>query len=337
MRVLYTGPCRPGSLTESRRRALVELGHQVKCLDQSLFLDWRWQWLSKVHRHLLVGPGIVAYNQTILQTAEAFRPDLTYVDSAVYLWPQTVERLQSLAGRLVHYTSEHFGYRKYTYRYFVKTIPAYDVHVHSYSFSKRWLEERGARRVVLTEFGYDPAIHHPPSMSDQERRELQSDVLFIGHYEPTTETMILALLAAGISVRVCGSGWRRRARRLPNRDQIHPASVDQYAKLLASAKICLCFLSKWNNNTLHSAGRTFEIPAVGSFLLAERTPDHLSYFLEGKEAEFFSSDRELAEKAKYYLSHPEERAAVAKAGYQRCISSRYTQKDRMSKLLELIA
>jgi spore maturation protein CgeB len=174
-------------------------------------------------------------------------------------------------------------------------------------------------------------------MSDEERRDLQSDVLFIGHYEPTTETMILALIAAGISVRVCGSGWRRRARRLPNRAQIHPAPADQYAKLLASAKICLCFLSKWNNNTLHSAGRTFEIPAVGSFLLAERTPDHLSYFLEGKEAEFFSSDRELVEKVKYYLSKPEERAAVARAGYQRCISSGYTQKDRMSKVLELIA
>jgi hypothetical protein len=148
--------------------------------------------------------------------------------------------------------------------------------------------------------------------------------------------MILALQQAGVDVRIYGSGWRRRARHIRGGRQIRPASLEEYVKLIACAKICLCFLSKWNNNTLHSAGRTFEIPAIGSFLLAERTPDHLRYYLEGKEAEFFGSSKELVDKVIYYLAHDDQRRTIAKAGHQRCMASGYSHRERMKQILELI-
>src|SRR5260370_2182304 len=215
-------------------------------------------------------------------------------------------KLRALGSKMVHFTSEHFGFRSYLFRHFFKTISIYDVHIHTFDLSKRWLEENGARKVGMSEFGYDPHLHRPPSMTKEERERFQSEVLFIGHYEPSTEKMIVALKDAGISVKLYGSGWRSRARRIPGRRQIRKAAMSDYVKLLASAKICLCFLSKWNNNTLHPAGRTFEIPAIGSFLLAERTRDHLSYYREGQEAEIFQSPEELIEKIKHYLSNDEK-------------------------------
>ena len=336
MKVLYTGPLRRGSMTESRRLELLELGHEVISVDQSRHVDRRRYIDRKLHQHLLVGPGIGAYNRELLQTAARTQPDLIYIDQAHYLWPQTVRALQKTTGRMVHYTSEHFGFRRYLFRHFHKTIPLYDVHVHTYAFSKQWLELRGARRVVLSEFGYDPRIHRPPELTEEDRRKYGSDVIFIGHHEPSTEKMILALQQAGIDVKIYGSGWKRRSRHIRGGKQIRPASLEEYVKLIACAKVCLCFLSKWNNNTLHSAGRTFEIPAIGSFLLAERTPDHLRYYVEGKEAEFFGSSKELVDKVRYYLAHDDQRRAIAEAGHLRCLTSGYSHRERMKQILELI-
>jgi len=334
MKLLYTGPMRLGSLTEARRAALIELGHQVVSLDQTKYLDRRSRFSTKVHNHLVLGPGIQAYNRDILRTTREAGPDLIYVDQGQFLWPQTVADLKKTGARVAHYTSEHFGFRSYVYRHFTRTIPLYDAHVHSFEFSRRWLLERGAQKVVKAEFGYDPKLHRPPTLSADERRELQSDVIFIGHYEPSTASMIHALLAAGIDVKVFGPGWSLRAWGIPNHRQIRSLYGEAYVKRLAAAKICLCFLSKWNKNVMHSASRTFEIPAIGSFLLAERTPDHVTYYAEGKEAEFFSSEKELVDKTKYYLANDEKRREIAMAGHRRCLTSGYSHSDRMKEILD---
>src|SRR6266542_6306175 len=91
---------------------------------------------------------------------------------------------------------------------------------------------------------------------------------------------------------------------------------------LAAARVSLCFLSKINRN--ECCGRTFEIPAIGGFLLAERTPEQTSYFAPEKEAVFFDSEQELVEKARHFVGHDFEREAIARAGHDRCRRSPYT-------------
>jgi spore maturation protein CgeB len=68
-------------------------------------------------------------------------------------------------------------------------------------------------------------------------------------------------------------------------------------------------------------------------MLAERTGRHLSFFVEGREAEFFSSNQELLEKVRLYLQKELEREKIAMAGYQRCIKSGYSMRSQLSAML----
>lgn len=103
-------------------------------------------------------------------------------------------------------------------------------------------------------------------------------------------------------------------------------------KAIAANKICLGLLHKANRDL--QTQRTMEIPAAGGFFLAERTDEHRRLFEEDKEAVYFSSLSELIEKIQYYLAHPAEREAIAKAGYERCLRSGYSYRARAQTMID---
>lgn len=333
MRILYSGPLRPWSLTEGRLRALAALGHDVVPLDETGFLERGpivWQ---KFQRHLLMGPGADRYNRALTALARSVRPDLIWIDQGGQIRPDTVAELRATGARLLHHTTDSFWHRTYWFRHYFKAIELYDIHVVTNELNRPFLEKRGARCVILDEFAYDPERHRPPSLTSDERRRHAAEAIFVGHWEPPTERMVVALRSAGINVRVCGPHWWR-ARTMGDRRTIGPVHGAEYIGALAGARLCLGFLSKANQN--QSAVRTFEIPAVGGFLLAERTADHQRYFAESTEAEYFDSPDELVDKARFYLRHSEARDAVAAAGHRRCTTSPYTWADRCRRILEAV-
>ncbi len=334
MNILYTGPCRSGSLTDLRRRSLIRIGHQVDTLDQVPYLDRGARWQRKVQSHLLIGRGVSVYNRDLVERARTTQPEMVYVDQAIYLWPSTVKALRDGPWRLVHYTSEFFGFRKYLYRHLFPAVPLYDAHVITNELNEPVLKTLGARQVCYTQFGFDAEHHQPPEWAQGERDAYASDVTFVGHWEETTERRIAALRRAGVQVRVWGPGWRQ-AKLLDDRHTIRPLYGSHYVKAIAAARICLGLLSKWNFN--RSASRTFEIPAIGSMLVAERTTDHERSFVDGHEAVFFDDDETLVEKVQYYLAHEDERQKIAAAGRARCHRDGYSHDDRVRQLLEAIA
>lgn len=63
--------------------------------------------------------------------------------------------------------------------------------------------------------------------------------------------------------------------------------------------------------------RVFDILSCGGFCLTNYQPEIAEYFEDGKELVMFSDPEDLLLKAEYYLTHEEERAQIAEAGYQR--------------------
>ncbi len=333
MKILYTGPCRLGSLTEARRLALIELGHEVHSLDRAPYLDQGGYVHRKLQLHLHIGFGIRAYGKDLYRLALKVQPDLIYIDIGLCLSPKIVSKLKETTQNLIHYSSEYFGFNSYTYRHFFKTVDVYDAHIITNDLVVPDLEKRGAKKIFKTHFGFDPELHRPMDLTEEDRERYQSDAVFIGHWEPETEAKVAALRGAGVKVKVWGPGWKK-AKSLDDRESIKPVYGEEYIKVINASKICLGFLSKWNFNT--SASRTFEVPACGSFLLTEKTEEQLSYFKEDKEAVYFKDNQELIEKAQYYLKNEEARLEVKEKGHERCLNSGYTHKDGMRKILESI-
>ena len=334
MRILYTGPLDQWSTTEARRKALLTLVHTVIAVDSLPYMQRTSTLLTKLQWRWLFGPGVSLYNRDLLQTARECRPDVVWIDQGICVWPETVQAIIAQTGALLlHYTSEDVEHWRQKFRHYYKAVPLYDVHVTTNSLNIPFLRRLGARKVIRAEFGYDPDLHRPPVMEADELERYYSNAVFVGHWEPTTEETVLRLREEGLGLRVWGGGWKKVTTKslLADKGQFHDIYGERYVKTLAGAKICLCFVSKWNRS--QSSGRTFEIPAIGGFLLAERTDDHLSYYEEGKEAEYFLSLDELLWKARYYLTHEGERFAIARAGHERCLKSGYTHRDRVAQIL----
>jgi spore maturation protein CgeB len=174
-------------------------------------------------------------------------------------------------------------------------------------------------------------------ISTEDMARYGADITFIGSFESDRYYQLMQLARQGLKIRVWGNGWSHCKRTVDTLIIEKKPLYDQaYQKAIMASKINLCFLRKINRD-LHTS-RSFEIPACGGFMLAERTEEHLNFFLDGKEAVFFENKNtnDLYHKCIYYLDHEKERRAIAIAGRQRCINSGYSHEDRLSLILKKV-
>ena len=81
--------------------------------------------------------------------------------------------------------------------------------------------------------------------------------------------------------------------------------------------------------------RAFDIMGAGGFLLSNYQEDFLENFTPGVDFEYYESESDLLQKLDYYLSHEEERAAIAKNGHDK-VASAHTYRDRVREMLSAV-
>ena len=79
--------------------------------------------------------------------------------------------------------------------------------------------------------------------------------------------------------------------------------------------------------------RVYDVLACGGFLLTEYRPVLEEQFTVGRDLDVFRTPRELAEKAAYYLAHPEARQEIARHGRE-TVLQHHTYVQRLSTLME---
>jgi spore maturation protein CgeB len=333
-RILFVGDLTPYLTTVARRDALVELGFEVESIDQIPYIRSS---PALTYRTLLT-PGVFALNRAIASSAERFRPDIAWLEKGTFIFPRTLRRLRRDPSRvLVYHNTDDWRIRgmlhRLHWRFLRRTIRWYDLHITSNWWNADEFRRAGFPRVVHMELAANPAVRDPGVLSESDRAKLGGPVGFIGHFEPVTERRILHLVRHGVPTKVYGGGWDHAvaADELSGALQYRFVNGEEYARAIVSFDVNLGVVSKWNRS--HTASRTFQIPALGGFLLHERNEVVTRYFKEGVEAEFFDSDDELLEKCQHYLAHPDERQRIAEAGRRRCFESGYFEPDRVREIV----
>lgn len=81
--------------------------------------------------------------------------------------------------------------------------------------------------------------------------------------------------------------------------------------------------------------RIWDVLGAGGFLMTNYQAEIPIYFEEGKDLICFEDERELVQKATYYLEHNEERQAIAKSGYQK-VKQSHSYLVRLKQMMKMM-
>jgi spore maturation protein CgeB len=341
--VLYGEADKRGSGAWCYRQTLMEMGHQVSVFSPQA-VDNRYSRRVVLRLYRRWKRSLLSWNQAALsklffQLAAEAQPDIVIVLKGLYLGMKDISRLKSVAHWVVNINHDDFFSRNPNNWSELQraAIPAYD-----YIFPTREVNVDEIKplnqNVEFFSFAYLPEIHRPSIVNEEERAKWASDVLFVGTWERERCRQLESLVRAiGANYAIYGEQWHKVRRSSPLYSYIHRHALgpDEMSKAIGTAKVALGFLRKENRDDYTQ--RTFEIPACGGVLLAERTKRHLELLTEGKEAEFFDpySETELPEKVTSLLNNVAKRNMLRSAGRVRITSGHHTYRDRLERLFEI--
>lgn len=283
-------------------------------------------------------PDLSKANKQIREKIRTHKYDLIWIDKGIIIKEDTFKMIRKYSPRtkIVGYSPDYMCARHNQTRDFFKSLKYYDTFVTTKSYSVDDLKLLGCRDVYWVGNSYQEGFHKPYSLTEEEMKKYGCDVGFIGAWEEERCKSLIFLADNGVKVKIWGSKeWKDICVKHKNLEFAGRELFDEnYCKAICGCKISLCFLRKMNLDL--QTTRTVEIPACGSFMLAERTSEHLAMFEEDKEAAYFSSNEELLEKCRYYIQHEEARRQIAQAGYKRCINSGYSNYERIKTIINYV-
>jgi spore maturation protein CgeB len=209
------------------------------------------------------------------------------------------------------------------------------------------LREAGVRDPEWLMEGFTPACFGDGSLTADERRLYGCDVALIGTVDrvPGYRKRLHALnrlIREGFRVK----WWGRRMslRHNPFRDFFSPARKawggsmvwgETFAKACRGARIVLTMPRNPEVPGGLSNG-AFTTTGVGGFYLSLYRAGMEEFFELGREVMVFRDEDEMVDQVHYYLTHEDERRAIAEAGQRRALGC-YTNRHTFLRLLGLIA
>lgn len=346
MKIMIVGTWRWPQYEKAFARGLQENGVEVIALSVLNYFAGRF---GRVQQAIpLPGFAMIRINRAVIAAAKLHQPDYVLFWRPTHILPGTIRRLSKMGVHALSYNNDDpFGpgahgnvprHHHFLWYWYMRCLPYFLMNFFYRRINCTEARAHGARHAEVLLPYFLPWQDQPVSLNEEERQRYETDLVYVGHYEPDErEESIRALVSAGINVKIWGGNYWSRAVLGDLYDilaPIVPAEGDEYAKALSGAKVCLCFLSKLNRDTY--TRRCFEIPACGKVMLAERTEDLLRFYKEDEEACFFSSTEELVRKAKWLLENPDVRERIARAGLRRVHMDGHDVNSRAKHFIETI-
>ena len=342
MRILLAGEWQADIHEAAWASGLEALGHAVLPFGWfERFGGNRTSWsalVGRVQGRLLWGPALARLNWELIRLARRERPDVLLLYRGTHILPAALRALRRFLPDLLIATynnDDPFSLRaaRGLWRHYLGAVRLADVNLAYRPKSVEDLSRFGARDVQLVRSAFLPDRDRPLELSEADHLRLDTDVVFAGHFEPDGRLDFLEALSQGPwRLRLFGPDWEH-APRIDWLDQRRPIEVVRgpgYVKAIQCAKVALCFLSTLNNDTY--TRRCFEIPAIGTLLLCQRSADMERLFAPGREADYFGSPAELRAKLELYLGNAPLRARVAAAGHTKVWAAGHDIVSRMREV-----
>jgi spore maturation protein CgeB len=345
LRILLVGEAWYGSLLYFCKTPFKELGHEVFVFDTSRFISGCSQSLmQRAAQRLTKHFSIHLLNkQLVKQVSErsAAKINVVVFFKNVYCFPETLNLIKGQTKALLFdwHTDDYFHPSAST-KHAIESIPLYDSIFTVEKFNAPELQAAGAQRVAYLPLGYDSDLHRPVELSPEDQATYKTDVVFLGSWRKERAEILETLTASPFpySLTIWGGQWENLGRRSPLKPYVKfkTACGIEMSKAICGAKIALAFVTRFTDQRVVHTMRTFEIPACGGFMLAERaTGEYQEFFKEGEEMVCYEDVKSLREKIDYYLAQERARKAIAQAGHERLLRSGYSYRDRVKEILRV--
>lgn len=337
IKALFVGSLSNPSASGCQRSwALKACGVEVVEVDTTRFAPIGKRWAHTAAR-LMRQPrwtiDATRLEAAIASDCERHQPQMVWIE-----WPRTFQKgfisaLRASSSRPIAVSFQDdnpFGDRhsdRWQWSGYFRSAKEFDLHLIKRASDAHHLAALGAKRTRLWSHGvYTPLYHSLPT-------DKRYTVSFVGTCMDDRPQFIEALLMAGLPIHVFGTRWETRSS-LPSRfpEFFHgPVYGEEYADVLRASSLAIGLVSHSNRDEWSM--RTYEVPACGSTLVAERTATHTEWFEEDREALFFKDTKECVEKIRWAIAHPERCAAIGAASLRKCASSNWALDRRMADLI----
>jgi hypothetical protein len=192
------------------------------------------------------------------------------------------------------------------------------------------LYARGVKDVLFVWGAYDPLFRRKTTPLDKR----QYDIGFIGASRPDRCTLPKQFAENAPSKGVIfGPRWHRRYPLGVRGVALKRAATGPaYTVAANSFKIGLILLNSENRD--QHTNRTFEAPASGQLVLAQRTDEHSEVFEDGVSGILFDRLEEAWEQLHELRRNPGRMAKVAEAGFELVSRGHHTYRDRAEQVVK---
>jgi spore maturation protein CgeB len=326
-----------GSNSIFRAVSMKRLGLGVEILDIAQLIPKN-IWWQRLHK----ATGYLALQNKVAEKIKEFtgnsQYDLVWVDSGYLVGPKPFAVLRSLSSRIVNYTTDdptgkRDGNRWYSYR---KVMTAYDTMVAVRKQTCDELRASGAKNVIRELMSYDEHEHRAIDHPEAELAKWRTEAIFVGSWMPERGPFLQQLLDRGVPLTIYGDNWHRARNANGIKAAWRGMSIygEDYNRAIRASKICLGLLSKGNRD--QHTQRTFEIPAIGGLLLAQRTAEHSSLYQDGVNAVLWGDSAECADKCLELLKDTDRLEKIRRAGTARVKELKVSNGEMITRVLNIV-
>jgi hypothetical protein len=343
LRILAVSATWLGATDYGYVRAFRRAGHSVAVVPESEYFPGHWASVPLRALRRLALPSIVRdFQAHLLAEARRLEPDLFFVFKGSYVEPQSIDAIRAMGAIAINVYPD-VSFRSHG-PYLPRALPKYDWIFTTKSYGVAdLLHELGIISASFMPHGYDPEVHAPVTLDHCDRARYGCDASFIGTWSPKKEALLTSLKRAlpHLDLKIWGHQWDR-AQALGAAVVGQPVTGREYAKAVTASLVNIAILSEARGEATSgdlTTTRTFEVPAIGGFMLHERNTEVASFFEEGRECAMFGDADELVCKVRHALGQPQERDRVIQAGRGRSVKSGYSVDHKayavVNKVLEL--